>query len=277
MDVAIRAANIIVACNYILLSNRYKKRLIKIYRNLYLHGIFIFENLENNYEVTSNHYLSNLVGLLYLSNLFKNKSFGKKWENFCVSELESEINKQINQDGSDYESSLPYHKLVTELFLSAYRLSLNSNFKFSNHFIKKLRKMIIFLSNTCSHSNNLPQVGDCDDGRFIIFDHLNKKNNLNCNYIFSLASEILAMNNLNYKVNEWELLNWGISSKKNLSNFNTNKFNLFYFEDAGIIIFKGSKDYLMILNGKVGTDGFGTINTMTCYLLNIIMKICQYL
>ena len=65
------------------------------------------------------------------------------------------------------------------------------------------------------------------------------------------------MNNLNYRVNEWKFLNWGIKfKKKSIDNFNTNKFNFFYFEDAGIIIFIISKDYLMISNGKVGTRWF---------------------
>ena len=34
-----------------------------LYRSLFDHGVFIERNLENTYEVTSNHFLSNVVGL----------------------------------------------------------------------------------------------------------------------------------------------------------------------------------------------------------------------
>jgi hypothetical protein len=257
MDVAIRAANISIACNYLMTSKKNLSQIIDIYRKLYLHGIFIYENLENTYEVTSNHYLSNLVGLLYVANTFKTKSFGKKWLNFCVNELEVEIEKQIEKDGSDYESSIPYHKLVLELFLSAYRLSLISNFNFTKNFEKKLEKMVLFLNNVCNHSNEIPQVGDNDDGRFFIFDHDAKRNNLNCNYLFSLADEVLNLKDLVYENNEWELLNWGFETKEDKfkNEVKNNKFS--FHKDAGIMVLKNSQDYFLVSNGKVGTNGFG--------------------
>ena len=37
--------------------------------------------------------------------------------------LEHEIDVQVLPDGADYESSVPYHRLVAELFLGAARLA----------------------------------------------------------------------------------------------------------------------------------------------------------
>src|SRR6185369_12571970 len=90
---------------------------------LFDHGVFIRNNLENTYEVTSNHFLSNLLGLQYVAAVFADLAQGAHWSSFARSAIEHEIDVQVLPDGADYESSIPYHRLVTELFLGAVRLA----------------------------------------------------------------------------------------------------------------------------------------------------------
>ena len=83
--------------------------------------MFIRDNLENTYEVTSNHFLSNLAGLLFLGSVFADLAPGAEWDAFARGAIEHELGVQVLPDGADYESSIPYHRLVLELFFLAAR------------------------------------------------------------------------------------------------------------------------------------------------------------
>src|SRR6185295_3056952 len=95
----------------------------RAYRALFDHGVFIRNNLENKYEVTSNHFLSNLLGLMFLGAVFADLEQGAEWLSFSRTAIDREMTVQVLGDGADYESSIPYHRLVTELFLGAARLA----------------------------------------------------------------------------------------------------------------------------------------------------------
>src|SRR5262249_12326327 len=84
----------------------------RAYEALFDHGVFIRNNLENTYEVTSNHFLSNLIGLLFLGAVFADLPQGVEWLSFSRAALEREMTVQVLPDGADYESSIPYHRLV---------------------------------------------------------------------------------------------------------------------------------------------------------------------
>ena len=93
------------------------------YEALFDHAAFIERHLENRYEVTSNHFLSNVVGLFYLAAVFRDLPRGELWNRQCRDWLAHEMEVQVLADGADYESSVPYHRLVSELFLGAARVA----------------------------------------------------------------------------------------------------------------------------------------------------------
>ena len=118
MDVAIRAVNwIFFYFHFKELIDNDKEFLKKFNNSLYNHGKFIFLNLEKGIKFSNNHYLSDLVGLFYLGIYFNKLKSNevKRWLNFSKKELEKEMFIQNNEDGSNYESSTSYHRLVTEL------------------------------------------------------------------------------------------------------------------------------------------------------------------
>ena len=55
----------------------------RAYSALFDHGVFIRGNLENTYEVTSNHFLSNVVGLWFLGAVFADLPHGAEWTAFA--------------------------------------------------------------------------------------------------------------------------------------------------------------------------------------------------
>ena len=122
MDVALRVTNWIIGLNLFHKQiSKYPTILNTIFNSIEDHGNFIYQNLEYYGEKypTENHYLSNIVGLIYIGVNFPEMKGSKIWLRFGIQELISEMKKQVNNDGVNYESSNGYHRLVGELFLSS--------------------------------------------------------------------------------------------------------------------------------------------------------------
>ena len=93
MDVAIRAVNLIFFYFHFQdLIEKDKNFFKEFNENLYQHGEYIYLNLEKSLELANNHYLSNLVGLIFLGIYFKDLKYKKpnKWLNFSLKEMEKE-------------------------------------------------------------------------------------------------------------------------------------------------------------------------------------------
>ncbi len=176
MEVAIRICNWIFSFEIINLklkeSNlRFKKEfLIKFLSSLIEHGKFIYGNLEYA-PVRSNHYLSDLAGLIYLGIIFPELKESQKWLKRGLKGLEEEMQHQVYNDGVDYELSIPYHRFVTEIFLWTGWLCKINNQKLDSVFWDRLEKMVEFSKWYIKPNNLAPQIGDNDNGRLhIIFE-----------------------------------------------------------------------------------------------------------
>jgi len=168
MEVAIRAINWICAFYYFkdsaAISKSFWERFVC---SLYDHFFY----LENNWEVydslTSNHYLSDLVGYFFLSFFFRDLSGVDQKNEWCYQEILSEFDKQIFDEGTDYEGSTSYHCLVTELFYLFLQLCKKNNFILSETFEKKMQKMFEFIDWCTPHGGPMVTVGDNDSGRIL--------------------------------------------------------------------------------------------------------------
>lgn len=117
MDVGIRAANWVLACGILKgaafeLDAPFKSCLLG---SLHDHATFIATNLEWSEQGRSNHYLSNLVGLLFAAAALPRTEETKTWMNFASRELLDETLIQFHSDGGNYEGSTSYHRLSGEL------------------------------------------------------------------------------------------------------------------------------------------------------------------
>lgn len=131
-DVALRAIGWIDSLSFVGNSSVLSRKFwIDIIYSLFLHGKHIFHNLSIRYtkgiNTSSNHYLSELLGLLYLGLLFRETRKGKLWLKYAIDNLEKELLYQVHQDGADYESSISYHRFVLEHFITMYLLHLQNN------------------------------------------------------------------------------------------------------------------------------------------------------
>ncbi len=117
MEVGLRAISMVVAFTSFSRSSAVDDQFWLTYvTSLYDHMIY----LEHNWELydlrTSNHYIADLVGYLYLCWFFSDCPGMASRTRWCHQELLAELNKQINADGSSYEQATAYHRLVAELF-----------------------------------------------------------------------------------------------------------------------------------------------------------------
>ena len=286
MDVSIRAANWIIGLALIegstALDTEARRR---AFDELFRHGQFIFGNLENVHEVTSNHFLSNLVGLFFIANLFRELSEGQRWDSFCRECLEQEIEVQVLPDGADFESSIPYHRLVTELFLGSARLAQYASRPLSNLYLDRLRTMIDYLAGVLRPDGLMPQVGDADDGRLHILTDYDDWNPQDGRHIFWPAAILLSEDRwlrCGSDPGPWEAGWWGYDVGAALRATGTAQGlphsdseptagvavrqspsevcpsdHVALYESAGIVIARSHGNYLLVSNSIVGTEGFG--------------------
>jgi len=263
MDVAIRAANWCLGLSLVRdcpsLNSPFWRR---AYEALFDHATFIFGNLENHYEVTSNHYLSNVVGLHVLAAEFIDLGAGREWDGWCRETLETEIKVQVHEEGTDFESAVPYHRLVTELLMAAARLARHQGRPLSRDYEAKLARMVEFVLAVTRPDGRMPVIGDADDGRFHIMSHLGGWDRQDGRHLFAPAALLLGRPEwLPYAgpAAVWEATWWGFDPA--LLAGASDRLPLppvvKLFPDLGVAVARRSGHYLAVTNGAVGTKGFG--------------------
>ena len=168
MEVALRAINVLAA------FERFRKSpkldadaLLFVLRLLQQHGTYIRDNLEFSYIATSNHYLSDVAGLLWLGVMFPELREAQAWRDFGLTELLREMDKQILVDGADYESSTGYHRFVLELFLYSFVLCRENGIDIDARYWRKLHQMLEYVKAYLRPDGFAPLIGDTDGGQVL--------------------------------------------------------------------------------------------------------------
>lgn len=161
MEVALRAINWIIALELCkdasIIANDHWQRILCA---LYDHMIYLERTWEWYDGRTSNHYLSDLVGYFYLCWLFDDLPGVKNKRNYCYKKLMQEYKKQVFDEGTSYEGSTAYHRLVAELWQHVHWLCKHFALPFDD---AKLMRMQQFTA-LASCNNQLMLIGDHDSG-----------------------------------------------------------------------------------------------------------------
>jgi len=167
MEVAIRAINLILAFNQFKFSKKipstFWQQLICI---LYDHAIYLESNFEK-YDKTNNHYLSDLIGYFYLCLFFEETEHFKAKLPWVYNEILDEFDKQIQPDGTSYEGSTNYHRLVTEILWHFQNLCFSKKRYLDKTILEKFKKMQDFISDCTNANKELIQIGDNDSGKIV--------------------------------------------------------------------------------------------------------------
>jgi hypothetical protein len=169
---------------------------------------------------------------------------------------------QVLADGADYESSIPYHRLVTELFLGSARLADHRGEPMSAQYHARLRDMVEYLAAVTRPDGLMPQVGDADDGRLHIFDRYSAASPQDGRHLFGPASVMFDEPAWLARAGDagaWEGVWWGLDIPTRPSSSPPVVESVArLFPQAGVAVVRsGDGHYLAVTNGVVGTNGFG--------------------
>lgn len=131
--------------------------------SLYDHMVHLEHNWEKYDGRTSNHYLSDIVGYAYLCHFFAPLSIVHK-RDWVIDELELEMKKQVFAEGTDYEGSTGYHRLVTELFYQGQYIAQQMGYSLSEAYNERLDRMRQFVGWCSVSEGNYVYIGDHDSG-----------------------------------------------------------------------------------------------------------------
>jgi hypothetical protein len=183
MDAAIRAANWLVWAECFLADGGLDPEFLRrFYTSLHEHGRFIRSHLERGDEGPANHYLADLVGLLFIAICCPFFRESRRWRRFCIRELARQMDVQVYADGCHFEASTCYHRLALELFFFAAVLvgaeecgtdggrgREVAERTLGCAYVAKLHAMFVAVAHLLKPSGRMPQIGDNDSGRFLIF------------------------------------------------------------------------------------------------------------
>ena len=124
MDVAIRVANWLLAYDLLrALGARFDEAFeAELLLATADHGLFVFGHLEWNHGVRGNHYLLDLVGLLFAAAYLPSSAETTQWLARSVTELALEARSQFLGDGVHVERSPAYHALCAQALAHAHGL-----------------------------------------------------------------------------------------------------------------------------------------------------------
>lgn len=260
MEVAIRAANWVAS--YILMRDSkafdevFEKKFLKW---LWLHAFHVEKNLEK-WDVANNHYLADLVGLLYVGCLLKGTREARRWTEIAVRELEKEIERQVNPDGTSFEASTCYHRLVCELLFYAHLVAERNGLTLSEGYRHRLEKMFEFSLFALKPDGSMPQIGDNDSGRLHV---LAKRRVLDMSYLPALGA--ICFNRPDFKLVEYGFSSealWvfgfdGYQEWSNMEGRSCKDLDSKAFPEGGYYILRKNRDYMMFYCGGVGLEGLG--------------------
>lgn len=168
MEIALRAVNWVWALRTLEDLRPLEASLrTRVTRALQAHARHIAANLEGTPYLRSNHYLSDVLGLLVLGATLDGDAHAARAFDHAHRALEREITTQVHDDGVGFEGSLPYHGLALEIFLIARVAAGWAGRPFSARYDERLRRMLE-ASRTLRHPDGrFPQFGDSDSGRVL--------------------------------------------------------------------------------------------------------------
>ncbi|MBX7218371.1 MAG: heparinase II/III family protein [Blastocatellia bacterium] len=260
MEVAIRAVNLCLAFYFFKdAPGLNSERLARLLRMLAEHGRFIEANLENSHHVTSNHYLSDLVGLLFLGVLFPEFSRSQAWREMAWREILVELDKQVYPEGANYEASISYHRLVTELFLYALELGESNGLEVPPFARERLSAMFDFVRHYLKPDGHAPQIGDTDNGQLVVWAERQPTDH---SYLLALAGSVFRASEVGFRepgrnpVAESETE--AIWFRGNLPADTAEPPFSKAFAETGIYLLRDRDDYLVVDCGDNGIGGHGS-------------------
>ena len=261
MEVALRTMNLLAAFTMFrdsaALTENTLSRLLTTFEQ---HGAHIQRNLEFSYLGTSNHYLSDVVGLLWLGITLPELSVANEWREWALLEMLREMDKQVLADGAHYEASTGYHRFVLELFLYSFILCKANEIQIEEKYSNKLHNMLRYTRGILRPDGLAPLVGDSDGGQLLpIVNHIAGDQA----YLLALGAVVFndaTLKNQGSPLPEevlWVLGEKGIRKFEGLQTADNSSRSL-AFPETGSYVLRHGDLYLFFNASNIGRNGRGS-------------------
>jgi len=230
----------------------------QLLRLLCAHGEFIWRTVEYS-DVRGNHYAANLVALLLLG-LSVQRAYpsAKSWISHAASAIPPEIERQILADGVNFEKSLAYHRLVTELFVMAMIAMDRAGLSFPTRTRDRLNAACTY-SAMCTRPDGLtPNVGDNDSARALLFDPSDSRDHRPLIGLGALLFQDACLKGAASRMPAaapWLLGRPAIRDWVKLTAEALPEIR--HFSDGGVVVLRSGDDYVWLDVGEVGLAGRG--------------------
>jgi hypothetical protein len=260
MEVAIRAVNIIAAIEMFRTSPHMTDEAVGlILKTLLAHGRFIRSNLEFSHRSTSNHYLSNLIGLFVIGMTMPELKESSDWVKMSTPRLLKEMGHQVLPDGVDYEGATGYHRFVLEIYALFFSISHANGLEIPGEYWERLEAMFDFARACQKPDGTTPIIGDSDDGRLIKFKERPASDHSYLNSIAAILLESEAFKQSS-RLDEEALWWFGEEGREGFESLQVNesKAGSQAFPQAQIYIQRADSLYAIIDCGDHGARGYGS-------------------
>jgi hypothetical protein len=274
MDVALRAANWLVAAEYFRAEAELDRRFLqRFYVSLHAHAQHIHRHLEHTGAGTNNHYLADIVGLLYVAVYCPFFPESRRWRGFCLRELTAQMERQVYADGCHFEASTCYHRLALELFFFATLLVTTHGQElphegyrpvaeriFGSAYVERLYRMFVAVLHLLKPNGCMPQIGDNDSARW---HELAVHEVLDMRYLLTLGA--IFFSEPQFKVREfgfgedalWVFGRRGYELWTTLAGRSVTAVASRSFPQAGWHVLRRAGDYCLVSCGSNGPGGQG--------------------
>ena len=260
MEVALRVINLLAVFELLKNSPEFQLETLNLFLKLFhQHGTYITNNLEFTHISTSNHYLSDVTGLLWLGVMLPEFVDSEHYFDFGFGALLSEMDKQVLPDGADFESSTGYHRFVLELFLYSFLLCKQNEIEIEAKYWEKLRHMLDYVRAYMRPDGLAPSIGDSDGGQVLplLSRHADEHD-----YVLSIGAVLLDQATAKIPGLEaspellWLLGDDGVRKFQELPVDGPCESQA--FSDAGIYIMRKDDSYLCFNASGAGLNGRGS-------------------
>jgi hypothetical protein len=249
MEASIRAANLTMASSHFVSSSTIDVGFwARVLESLYEHGKFIIQNLEVRL-VPNNHLMADLAGLVYVGLVFRELPFGDAWLGRAVSGLVEEAKRQVRPEGIQYEGSIPYHRLATELLLYPAMILRRFRRGVDPSLEGRIRRMLDFIAYYTKPNGVAPVIGDNDTGRFFILTTSHPEDH---RYLLSLGAtyfrdaELRSLSGGPHGALLWALGTEGLQTFMSLEETDRSDLGSRAFRESGFFVMRHGDDFLII-------------------------------
>ena len=259
MEVALRVMNLLALFELLKNSPHFDETVLQLFLRLFhQHGTYIATNPEFSHISTSNHYLSDVAGLLWLGIMLPEFVDSEYYFDTGSAELFSEMDKQLLPDGADFESSTGYHRYALELFLYSFILCKLNDVEIEQKYWEKLRAMLRYVRGYLRPDGTAPLIGDTDSGQVL---PLYRRRANEHDYLLSLGAALFNDATLKTPGSEsepellWLLGEQGVNKFTGLSDTSDRSEG---FPEAGTYVMRTNDRYLCFNASGAGINGRGS-------------------